>query len=360
MMKMSIGIKIKELRGRDGITQESLANYLGVSYQAISKWENDVTLPDVKLLKPISNYFGVSIDYLLDNENMDEEKFLQQTLDSYQLLSNKGDIESAIKLLKNGLKEYPKNYLIMSKLAQSLTTISKSTHEHMMQENAREALKLCDTIINDSKEHGLIDSAISTKFYCYIDLKEYDKAIEVTDQRPSMWNSKEFLLYSAYSGEEANNYIQKMILLLMDQLSSYIFSLTYKLKGGDVYTLDEKVKVIDSAINIVQSIIDDKNYQFYSNRLRRFYSFKGIYLAKLARIDEMYEALEKAKELALYYDSLSQDGNYTALAVKSQVYKPDQTVKNAEWSDIHVFKDRLQGKEFDAFRTEERFSRLLE
>lgn len=88
---MSIGLKIKELRTREGITQDSLANYLGVSYQAISKWENDVTLPDVKLLKPISNFFGVTIDYLLDNENMDEEMFLRQILDKYHSLSNKAN-----------------------------------------------------------------------------------------------------------------------------------------------------------------------------------------------------------------------------------------------------------------------------
>ncbi|MGS0973776.1 MAG: helix-turn-helix domain-containing protein [Candidatus Izemoplasmataceae bacterium] len=357
---MSIGLKIKELRSKEGITQDSLASYLGVSYQAISKWENDVTLPDIKLIKPISNFFGVTTDYLLDNENMDEEKFLRQTLDAYQTLSNKGDMESAIKLLKNGLKEYPKNYVIMSKLAQSLTTITKSTHEHMMKENAKEALKLCDIIISDSNDYGLIDSAISTKFYSYIDLKEYDKAIEVANHRPSIWHSKDFLLYSAYQGEEANNYLQKMILLLMDQLSSYIFSLTYKLKGGDGYSLEQKVEITKSAISIIETILNDGNYQFYSIRLRRFYTFLGVYFSRLGEVDEMYQSLEKAKELALYYDSLNKDEMYTSVIVNSQIYHPDQTVKNAEWSDFYVFKDRLKRKEFDEFRTHERFLRLSE
>jgi len=357
---MSIGLKIKELRTREGITQDSLANYLGVSYQAISKWENDVTIPDVKLLKPISNFFGVSIDYLLDNENFDEEKFLQQTLDEYHTFSNKGDMESAISLLRNGLKEYPKNYVIMSKLAQSLTTITKSTHEHMMREHAIEALKLCEIIINDSNDYGLIDSAISTKFYSYIDLKEYDKAIEVANHRPSIWDSKDFLLYSAYQGEEANNYLQKMILLLMDQLASYVFSLTYKLKGGDAYTLEEKVEITKSAISIIEIILNDGNYQFYSNRLRRFYTFLGIYYSRLGETEEMYTALEKAKELALYYDSLEKTEYYTSIIVNSQLHRPNEIVNNAEWSDFYVFKDRLKRKEFDEFRTHERFLRLSE
>ena len=352
---MSIGLKIKELRIKEEITQECLANYLGISYQAISKWENDVTLPDVKLLKPISNFFGVTIDYLLDNENLDEEIFIQQTLETYQRLSNKGDMEEAIKLLRSGLNDYPKNYVIMSKLAQSLTTISKSTHEHMMQENAREALKLCDIIINNSNDFGLIDSAISTKFYSYIDLKEFDKAIDVANHRPSMWNSKDFLLYSAYRGEEANSYIQKMILILMDQLSSYMFSLTYKLKGGDNYTIKEKIIITKSAISIIDTVIDDKNYLFYSVRLSRFYTFLGMYFAQLDNPYEMYESLEKAKELALYYDSLSQNEKYTSIQINSQTYHPDETITNAEWTDFEVFKDMLKREAFDEFRTQERF-----
>ena len=206
----------------------------------------------------------------------------------------------------------------------------------------------------------MIDSAISTKFYSFIDLKEFDKAIDVANHRPSMWNSKDFLLYSAYRGREANNHIQKMILILMDQLSSYIFSLTYKLKGGDDYSITEKIIIIKTAISIIDTVIDDKNYLFYSVRLSRFYTFLGLYFAKLDNANEMYESLEKAKELAQYYDSLEQNEKYTSINVNSYTYHPNETAKNAEWTDFEVFKDILKREEFDEFRTLERFIRLNE
>lgn len=60
----SIGKTIQCLRKAKGVTQEKMAQQIGVSFQAISKWENDITLPDIMLLPVIADYFGVSIDEL--------------------------------------------------------------------------------------------------------------------------------------------------------------------------------------------------------------------------------------------------------------------------------------------------------
>ena len=61
-MALKICEKIKFLRNRQNITQEKLAAYLNISYQAISKWENGIALPDITLVPKISNFFGISAD----------------------------------------------------------------------------------------------------------------------------------------------------------------------------------------------------------------------------------------------------------------------------------------------------------
>lgn len=61
---MELGTQIKALRLQRGVTQETLAEALNVSPQAVSKWERAVALPDVQLLPAISAYFGVTIDAL--------------------------------------------------------------------------------------------------------------------------------------------------------------------------------------------------------------------------------------------------------------------------------------------------------
>lgn len=61
---MNVGNNIKHLRQHQKVTQEQLAEYLGVSYQAVSKWETNANTPDISLLPEIAAFFGVSIDAL--------------------------------------------------------------------------------------------------------------------------------------------------------------------------------------------------------------------------------------------------------------------------------------------------------
>lgn len=59
--------RLKELRAKKGLSQAELAKRLGVTQQAVGRWERDKNLPDNDILKKISVMFGVSLDYLLDN-----------------------------------------------------------------------------------------------------------------------------------------------------------------------------------------------------------------------------------------------------------------------------------------------------
>ena len=63
---MELGKKIKQLRFKASLTQEQLAESVGVSAQAVSKWENSVAMPDIALLPKLAEIFGVSIDDLFD------------------------------------------------------------------------------------------------------------------------------------------------------------------------------------------------------------------------------------------------------------------------------------------------------
>ena len=59
---INLGNKIKQLRKQRGISQEVLARHLGVSFQAVSKWETEAGMPDVTLIPAIASFFGGSTD----------------------------------------------------------------------------------------------------------------------------------------------------------------------------------------------------------------------------------------------------------------------------------------------------------
>lgn len=98
-MELKLGNTIKRLRTEKGIIQEELAEYLGVSFQAVSKWETNTKMPDITLLPKIAVFFGVriddlfsintddeleGIDYMLNTEKLTDENFLyaKRILDS--------------------------------------------------------------------------------------------------------------------------------------------------------------------------------------------------------------------------------------------------------------------------------------
>lgn len=68
-MNESIGNRIQKFRKEKGLTQEELAEKLGVSAQAVSKWENDVSCPDITLLPQLCRVLGISADELLSGKN---------------------------------------------------------------------------------------------------------------------------------------------------------------------------------------------------------------------------------------------------------------------------------------------------
>ena len=85
---MNLGNNISEKRKAKGMTQEELAANLGVSPQAVSKWENDLSCPDISLLPAIAKIFGMSVDELLGaasaTENVGEEKTFAEPETAYE------------------------------------------------------------------------------------------------------------------------------------------------------------------------------------------------------------------------------------------------------------------------------------
>lgn len=90
-MKKSVNLKISLLRKQKGITQQELAEVLGVSYQTISKWETGVTMPDLTVLPELVNYFEVSADEILGLKPLKEEEYLSGKTDTKEFWEKKLD-----------------------------------------------------------------------------------------------------------------------------------------------------------------------------------------------------------------------------------------------------------------------------
>lgn len=84
---MEFGEKLKSIRKQAGMTQEKLAEKLGVSRQAVTKWETDAGIPDIANIRVISDLFHISIDELLGNEKEEKKQteYLYESITEYDI-----------------------------------------------------------------------------------------------------------------------------------------------------------------------------------------------------------------------------------------------------------------------------------
>ena len=132
---MNIGTNIYTLRKEKKITQAQLAEKLGVSEQAVSKWENDQCAPDVSLFPIIAEFFGVSIDrlfgYHTSSYNDDVEAIMKAADDSM-------DTYKEIEIIGEGLKKYPNSPDLKIYLAFSLSMVNRMSKDEKEKHDAIE------------------------------------------------------------------------------------------------------------------------------------------------------------------------------------------------------------------------------
>jgi len=153
-MNIEIGKKIKALRLQKGMTQEELAVKLNMSSQAISKWENNVTMPDIQMLPDLSVILGVTIDELFaltDDIHLERIK----NMIYHEHFISKKDFNYAEKFLKEKLSDDEKKPQCLSLLAEMHIHRSEE-HRELASRYAKDALRLAP--YNKASHNALRDA----------------------------------------------------------------------------------------------------------------------------------------------------------------------------------------------------------
>ncbi len=177
---MDIGVVIKKYRKEAGMTQEEMANRLGVTTPAVNKWENSNSKPDIELLAPIARLLDISLDTLLSfHENLSDTEIEEIIRKMDRMFSEEGyekTYEWALRLIK----EYPNcNMLIWQAAvmldARRITDKCTNPEKYDKQINAWYELALHDE--NEEIQHHAADSL----FGFYLRKKDYAKAEKYLD-----------------------------------------------------------------------------------------------------------------------------------------------------------------------------------
>ncbi|MBQ3528375.1 MAG: helix-turn-helix transcriptional regulator [Clostridia bacterium] len=347
-MQLNLGNKIRELRRRDGRTQEDLADALGITSQAVSRWESGGSYPDMEIMPAIANYFGVTIDELFGYHNDRDNKIdaIIERINEFGIRSRGDDewVDECLTILREGLAEFPQNERLIITLAETLSEAGWRRHKewlyyddegfiqhsydvHKSNEYWAESIKLCEYLVSNAADNATVTRAIHILVLLYRNIGENDKAIAYAKKMPELKNCRELLLTAAADGKEEAKYVGNFLLKAANEFAE---QLVYGLiTNKHHFESDMPIEKIKGAISLFDLICDDGNMGVYHGMLIKLY----LYLSRLqwerGYHDEAFDSLDEALRNAKAFDALcdGEEHTLTAPLVKYVKFRAD-TVKS--------------------------------
>ena len=259
---MNLGLKIKELRKVKKITQQDLANMLGVSYQAISRWENNITSPDISALPVLANIFNVTVDYLLDVNVSKNDEIIKDIYNQYWNLTVENKWNDAKNLLEEKVLLYPNSYFLKNELLHTYYSLLMSEDEVTYQNKiiclAEEIIANC--LVDESKF-----SAIESLILVYANQNKHEKGKELLELLPDKSYSRDTLREYTLTGIEKDIAIQEQAFEILDSFEHVLYHLMFKKEAG------LRSKFILKYKELLDIIFDNNDYGAYNYQLAFIY-----------------------------------------------------------------------------------------
>ncbi len=323
-MTLKLGETIRTLRKRAGRTQEELATALGITCQAVSRWESGAAYPDMEFIPTIANFFGTTIDQLFGYEG-DRDKRIQALLDQANAygLPFRGNgpwFDECIALLREGLAEFPANPRLTLALAAALSEAGwrrqgewlyydETGHMQHRYDPGRknaywaEAVKLCETLTTAPTDPAIDARATELLVMLYRNLGENHRAVAAAERMPGLRQCRELLLCSACDGIEEAACIGDALLKLASALGE---QLVYGLINKEEhFTSDMPIRKLEGILDLFRLLCDDGNFGQYHKDLAELH----LYLSRLrweqGCHDEAFADLDKAYDHAVQLERLA-------------------------------------------------------
>jgi len=368
----NIGKKVKELRRKNDLTQEELADFLGVTYKAVSKWECGLTTPDLSLIVPLSKVLGVTTDELLGARGEDSRRSeLDEKCDNYHKYDQKEMYELALK----AVREYPREYKYIGWLAK-MEYYMAYEDEYKEDKSALYSSEMmdrsinhCNMVIEGCTDPRLRESAIWYAMICCRDSGRDEEALRYAGMFPEKIPlTRNQAMEICLQGEDLTRHLQ---ITAHDALRDFCISLL------ELYSLKTKkepyiMEALDTEEAVLKAVFPDENYLTFHWHLYCVYQ-------KRAQLEIYAEEYDKAMEyLRIMIDhgqrcsdlSKSSDVGFSCRTFDRIIINPtktDGTVPGIRYSDedkasfIDKVKEELLTEEvYASLRHRDDFKSLFE
>jgi len=289
------------LRKKCDLTQEKLADFMCVSYQAVSKWETGTSNPDISLLAPLARLFNVTIDELLGNNNEQPDARRAELDAAYRDTYSTGCLVERHKIAETMVAEYPGDMAYLEKLAWVTAMRSfEQKDDKAYQAEQDKGIKMFETVIENCTDAETKGSAILgiTQYMSFRGRKE--EARKYADLLPEKRGTlRDDVMGYCLEGDEKTKFVQQKILNNMGALCD---SLYYSYFPNAAKIAEEIMKLI----------ISDGNFVDYNAHIGQYKVSQADTLIKNEQYDE---AIQKFADVMKHYHE------YDKLFADKGVYK---------------------------------------
>ncbi len=369
-MKETMGQIIRRLRKERNLTQEELAEQLGVTFQAVSKWENNSGMPDISQVVPIAHVFGVSTDVLFGTFGAnDTEEVWKIVKDAQALLSRPLTAKSLFekyRAVKEGLKLYPNNTILLMHCLETGIALSYPENEELYDaEHAediyRECIRYANLVISYSKNISDVLRAHMIMVILHSAYGDFEKASFHAEQFPYRADFNNHVMYAYYTHWKKDyeresqccqygflHYLEGMLNINTKLAKSYMLQEKYKDAASTLETSIELIQCIFKGNEVMPPIHHREHGDLYM-------LLAEIYL-KDGNPDKALSYLEQMVNYDLNYYAMI-DGN---TQTKSPLLNSIPHGLYRKRIDRHQnLVTKLTNPRFESLKTNERYQKLV-
>jgi Predicted transcriptional regulators len=326
-MNLKIGEKIKELREKADVTQSKMAAYLGITEQAISRWENGGGYPDMELIPAIANFLDATTDELFETDRKHERlASLKREVGKKITWWDHESNNTAIKMYRDILKEFPNDYETMWLLC---VYLGEENYTDAGAHSA-EIISLTGRIIADSPDMKQRRIATSMMAVAYRQRGERDAAIKIIKESPTAYDIQAGIGYSlenqmvgiAVGDEKADNY-KTIINALFTNLCRLIRDFSNndssecKREGRfDKAAVERNIMLREKIDALTEIFYEDGDLGFHNELMLYNCGELAEYHMQLGGFDKALDAIEKCARTAINFDC-EKDGVYTSVLAEN-------------------------------------------
>ncbi len=245
---MNFSERLKTLRKQKDLTQEQLAEYMGVSPQAVSRWETGATCPDIMALPQLAELFHITIDELLGVNEKETRRKINEIIAKAESKINQNITEDPIKDLRRALIQYPNNDRLLCCLMYALYAAAEDAE--LCKQYDEEITSIGYRLLQYSTDSDCRNEARRLLFRHYCDTNRKMNAMQLADDMASIETCIERNIYWALDEADRCDYLKERILDDLRQLlwDIWAYSIHSSPNESDKFKLDQARIKIESVV----------------------------------------------------------------------------------------------------------------